>query len=169
MTLRLTLIRHTKSSWDNAHQPDHERPLNERGRRAATDLGKWLVTRGYVPELILCSSATRTRETCALLTEAMETVPEVEFVKELYHAGPEQLMEVLGNHTAKDILVIGHNPGMSHLASTLAQTPPPNERFSVYPTGATTVFDFAQDDWSEIGAGKGAVRDFVVPRELEDS
>lgn len=166
MTLRLILTRHAKSSWDNANQPDHERPLNARGRKAATALGEWLETRGYVPKLILCSTATRTIETCQLMTQAMAEAPPVEYVKELYHAGAEQMLEVLAGFEATDILMIGHNPGISHLAASLAKTPPPNERFPVYPTGATTVFDFAQDDWSEIGTGKGAVRDFVVPRDL---
>ncbi len=167
MTLRLILTRHAKSSWDSPNQPDHERPLNARGRKAAAAIGAWLESRGYVPELILCSTATRTMETCELMTASWQAVPETDYVKELYHAAPEQMLEVLEGYETKNVLMIGHNPGISHLAATLARTPPPNERFAVYPTGATTVFDFAQDSWAEIGVGKGAVRDFVVPRELE--
>lgn len=166
MTLRLILTRHAKSSWDNSNQPDHERPLNARGRLAATAIGEWLETRGYAPGLILCSTAIRTRETCELLNEALAKPSPVDHVKELYHGSPEQMIAALQDIEAKDVLIVGHNPGISTLAANLATSPPPNERFSVYPTGATTVFDFPQDDWSEIGPGQGAVRDFVVPADL---
>ena len=50
MTLRLILTRHAKSSWDDPLMSDHDRPLNERGKAAAADLGNWLASRGYVPE-----------------------------------------------------------------------------------------------------------------------
>ena len=63
--MRLILIRHAKSSWANPGQGDHARPLNPRGRRAATAIGGWLADKGYVPDLILCSDAQRTRETTA--------------------------------------------------------------------------------------------------------
>ena len=46
---RLILTRHAKSSWDDPLTPDHDRPLNERGKAAAADLGVWLASRGYVP------------------------------------------------------------------------------------------------------------------------
>ncbi len=166
MTLRLILTRHAKSSWDKAQQPDHERPLNPRGRRAAKAIGKWIESRGYGPELILCSTATRTRETCDLLNAALETPAEVQHVKELYHASPEQMMEVLAQSETGNLLVIGHNPGIAALAAELASTPPAHARFDAYPTGATTVFDFAAGDWTQVRHGEGAVRDFVVPADL---
>ena len=60
---RLILTRHAKSSWDDPMTPDHDRPLNERGKAAAADLGQWLASRDYVPEEVLCSDALRTRKT----------------------------------------------------------------------------------------------------------
>lgn len=166
MTLRLILTRHAKSSWDNANQPDHERPLNPRGRRAAKAIGEWLESRGYGPQLILCSTATRTRETCDLLNETLGKAAEVRHVKELYHASPEQMMEVLKQTEETDVLLIGHNPGIAALAAELANTPPPHARFDAYPTGATTVFDFAASDWTQAAPGQGSVRDFIVPADL---
>ncbi len=166
MTLRLTLTRHTKSSWNNSAQPDHERPLNPRGQRAAKEIGAWMETRGYKPDLILCSTATRTLETCELLAAELSSTPKVEHVKELYHAPPDQILSVLAQYEATDVLIIGHNPGIAALAADLAHTPPPNERFSSYPTGATTVFDFSHDTWAEIETHTGAVHDFVVPSDL---
>lgn len=166
MTLRLTLTRHAKSSWDNSNQPDHERPLNARGRKGATALGAWMETRGYAPDLILCSTAQRTLETCELMLAELSGKPQVENVKELYHASANQLHAVLSLYQAEDVLIIGHNPGIAEFAANLAHTPPPNERFASYPTGATTVFDFVEEAWADIGLQLGAVRDFVVPEEL---
>ena len=60
---RLILTRHAKSSWDDPLMSDHDRPLNERGKAAAADLGQWLASRGYVPSEVLCSDAVRTRAT----------------------------------------------------------------------------------------------------------
>ena len=58
---RLILTRHAKSSWDDPLTPDHDRPLNDRGKAAAADLGQWLASRGYIPDEVLCSDALRTR------------------------------------------------------------------------------------------------------------
>jgi len=60
---RLILTRHAKSSWDDPLTPDHDRPLNDRGKAAAADLGQWLASRDYVPGEVLCSDALRTRKT----------------------------------------------------------------------------------------------------------
>ena len=62
MTRRLILMRHAKSSWDNPFAEDHQRPLNGRGKRSAKAIGEWLRAQGYLPDQILSSSATRTRE-----------------------------------------------------------------------------------------------------------
>ena len=68
---RLILTRHAKSSWEDPLTPDHDRPLNERGRAAAADLGQWLASRGYVPGQVLCSDALRTRKTWAGIAPAI--------------------------------------------------------------------------------------------------
>jgi phosphohistidine phosphatase len=166
MTLHLILTRHAKSSWDNPKLPDHERPLNKRGRLCATTLGEWLATRGYVPDQILCSSANRTRETCDLISKAMPDQIEADLVKELYSASAEQMLEILKGATGGTVLLIGHNPGCAALATMLAISPPQHERFALYPSAATTVYDFDIEQWADITPGSGIVRDFVVPHDL---
>ena len=166
MTKRLILIRHAKSSWDDTTLDDHDRPLNDRGRRQATALGQWLDSRGYVPEAVLCSSAVRTQETCALALAAMQATPPVDLQKGLYHAGPDAMLAALRQAGGDTVMLVGHNPGCAAFASMLARTPPANERFDHYPTGATTVYELAADDWAEAQFGGGQVVDFIVPREL---
>ncbi|MFA5537874.1 MAG: histidine phosphatase family protein [Gemmobacter sp.] len=167
MTLRLILIRHAKSSWDDPMTPDHERPLNARGQRAAGLVGDWLVSRGLVPDEVLCSDATRTRETWEGIAARMETPPAPRLTPALYHAGPDVMLAVLKGAQARDVAMIGHNPGIAEFARRIAARPPLAPEFRRYPTGATLVATFAEDRWEDIGWGGGAVADFTFPRALE--
>jgi len=162
MTHTLILMRHAKSSWEFPALDDHARPLNDRGRRSAAVLGDWLRSRGHVPDQVLCSSATRTRETFAGLKLAVPVV----FTDVLYAAGSVEMLEVLRRATARRILMLGHNPGIAELASDLVGTPPPHQRFEDYPTGATLVAEFQISDWDEVDWEAGKAVDFVVPRDL---
>ncbi|NBZ89710.1 SixA phosphatase family protein [Stagnihabitans tardus] len=163
---RLILTRHAKSSWDDPNSPDHDRPLNERGRAAAKDLGQWLASRGYVPGEVLCSDAKRTQETWAGIAPALPGAPEVSLKPSLYHAGPDVMLAVLRHATADVVMVLGHNPGISEFASRIVAQMPTHEGFAHYPTGATLVCDFAVDSWSEVGWGLGVTDDFIVPKEI---
>lgn len=113
----LLLMRHAKSSWDDAGCPDHARPLNERGRRDAPRMGRWLVAQGDAPARIVTSSARRARETAELVAAACDPPPPIEVRDDLYHATIEHLAAVLPPLTrpGERLLVIGHNPGLEGL------------------------------------------------------
>jgi len=162
--MRLIFMRHCKSSWANAGQADHERPLNNRGRTSAAALGAWLRDKGYMPDLALVSSSRRTQETFAGLAL---TCP-VQFDRRLYLAEPAMILRCIEEvaDTAQTLLVIGHNPGFADAAWRLARTPVAHPRFGDYPTGATTVFTFDTDSWIDVSWGKGNAEDFAIPREL---
>lgn len=167
MTLRLILTRHAKSDWSTPDQPDHDRPLNARGRRQAPLIGRWLASRGDRPDLVLCSTATRTRETLDLILPMLTSEPEVTFDPALYHAGSAKILSAIHAAQVPVLMIIGHNPGLAEAAQHLAHSPPVHPRFSGFPTAATAVFDFTEDDWSKVGWGRGSLRDFVTPDELE--
>ena len=160
MTLRLILIRHAKSGWDDPALDDHARPLNDRGQRDAPRMGDWLRSEGYVPQALLCSSALRTRQTA----EGLALGPEPVILDGLYHASPDRLLSALEKRTENRVAIIAHNPGIGDLAARLAARPPDNARFRSYPTLATTVLDFDATDWREIG--KGTVIAFRTPHDL---
>lgn len=166
MTLRLILIRHAKSNWDDPFSDDHARILNERGRASATAIGDWLQTSGYVPDTILCSDAVRTRETAERILAALHTAPKLRLLQRLYHAAPDTIMDIVQRETQPTIAVIGHNPGIGMLANGLVATAPDHARFSGYPTCATSVIDFDAPRWSEIKRHTGKCVDFIVPRDL---
>ena len=163
---RLILTRHAKSSWDDPMTPDHDRPLNERGKAAAADLGQWLASRGYVPDKVLCSDAVRTRATYSGIAPALPATTVLELKQALYHAGPDVMLAVLQNANADCVMMIGHNPGIAEFAERLVAHAPANPEFARYPTGATLVADFVIDSWADLAWGTGVVDDFMVPREM---
>ena len=163
---RLILTRHAKSSWDDPATPDHDRPLNERGRAAAAELGVWLASRGYVPGEVLGSDAERTQGTWSGLAPALPGTPLLHLKPALYHAGPDVMLAVLRHATEDCVMIIGHNPGIAEFAERLVARAPIHPEFSRYPTGATLVCDFVCDTWAEVGPGMGATVDFIVPRDV---
>lgn len=163
---RLILTRHAKSSWDDPLTPDHDRPLNERGKAAAADLGHWLASRGYVPDEVLCSDALRTRRTFSGLAPALPATPVLELKPALYHAGPDVMLAVLRHAKGDVVMMIGHNPGIAEFAARIVAAPPRNQEFAKYPTGATLVADFSVENWQDVTFGSGVVDDFIVPREI---
>lgn len=162
MTRTLILTRHAKSSWDDPRQDDHDRPLNNRGRKSAKAIGDWLRAQGHVPDAGLSSTSLRTRETWGGLGF---DVP-VTFDEALYHAGPETIFRVLQRATVPTVLLLGHNPGIGAFAERIVGTPPDHARFLDYPTCATLVVRFDTDDWRTITWGSGDALEFVIPREL---
>lgn len=163
---RLILTRHAKSSWDDPATPDHDRPLNERGKAAAADLGQWLASRGYIPDQVLCSDAERTRKTWSGVAPALPGTPVLDLKPALYHAGADVMLAVLRHATPDMVMMIGHNPGIAEFAERLVSHPPLHSEFGRYPTGATLVVDFAVGDWAHAAFGQGTVIDFTIPREI---
>jgi phosphohistidine phosphatase len=163
---RLILTRHAKSAWDDPMTPDHDRPLNDRGKAAAADLGQWLASRDHVPGEVLCSDSLRTRKTFSGIAPALPGAPVLELKPALYHAGPDVMMAVLRHAKADIVMMIGHNPGIAEFAARLVAHPPQSVDFARYPTGATLVVDFDVTDWSDVTFGTGVTVDFIVPREI---
>ena len=166
MTKRLILTRHAKSSWDDPRLTDHARPLNDRGITASADLGQWLVSRGYLPDHVLCSDSLRTRQTWSGIAGALPDAPPLELKPALYHAGPDVMLAVLRHAKGDCVMMVGHNPGIAEFAHRLVSRAPISPEFQRYPTGATLVADFPVDDWDDASFGTAAVLDFIVPREL---
>ncbi len=170
MTLRLILMRHAKSSWDDPLQSDHDRPLNDRGRASARAIGSWLRQKGHLPDLVLCSSATRTRETLAGLDLPPEGT-EVRILQPLYHAPARRMLDLLGREAggtppATTVMILGHNPGCGGFAETLLSRQPAHPRFADFPTAATLVADLPAETWDKARFFTGDAVDFITPRAL---
>ena len=92
---RLFLLRHAKSSWEDADLTDHDRPLAPRGRRAAKLMAGYREREAIAPSLVLCSSALRTRETLERLGFSVDDEAEVVVERGLYAASATELLERL--------------------------------------------------------------------------
>ena len=162
------LLRHAKSSWKKG-LPDHERPLAGRGRRAAKAIRKHLLWLGAEPELVLCSSARRTRETLALIEPALGAA-EVRIERSLYGAEHYELLARLRSLPDRvgSVMLIGHNPGLQELALELAEPEADVDELHVkFPTGALVTFAHAAPSWRLIKPGTARLVGFVRPRDLE--
>jgi phosphohistidine phosphatase len=169
---RLILLRHAKSAWDNLSTADFERPLSNRGRKAAPLVGAYLARRGMVPGLVLSSSAKRAVETLDLACAGWQTKPTVRKLKSLYLAMPrEMLRRVQAVGREPDcVMLVGHNPGIADLASWLCSHGKADQRARLarkFPTGAIAVIEFDVEDWGDVEADAGRLVDFVTPKQIE--
>lgn len=163
MLTHLLLMRHAKSSWNSDAQSDHERPLNGRGRQAATAVGQALTARGYAPETIWSSDSKRTRETAMRLIRAIPGAQRVDYFSEFYHAAPSDVFTLAqrqGEPDVERLMWLGHNPGWSELNGIMTG------HYDDFPTGACSVLERVDDaDW--LSPNSWRMVDFVMPRELE--
>ncbi len=166
---RLILLRHAKSDWPDV--PDQERPLAKRGRRDAPVVGRWLRSRGYLPDTVICSVARRTRQTWKLVAPELGGAPSVTFEPRAYAASALALLYLVRElpGTCRAALLIGHNPGIEELAAHLAEPPdaavpppPPGLRF---PTAAVAVLEFG-GDWADLAPGHARLLDFATPADM---
>ncbi|MFP5282152.1 MAG: SixA phosphatase family protein [Actinomycetes bacterium] len=164
----LVLLRHAKSSW-REDLPDHERPLNGRGRRDAYAVGEALLADGLTPDLVYCSAAVRTRQTWERVAEAGVRAGEVTYTERIYDASRDALAEVVAGTPAavRTLLLVGHAPGVPALADFLAgpgSEPQALSRMqSEYPTSAIAVFAVV-GDWSGADRDHARLLRFEVPR-----
>lgn len=167
----LTLVRHAKSSWDDSAVKDFDRPLNERGREQCEPMGELLQKTAIEPDLILCSTAKRARQTLNRLLKNWQTKAEIVFEGRLYLATSDRLLALLGklgkNH--KHIMLIGHNPGLHLLAFNLADRGEPAMLKTLaekFPTLGMCSIKFESDAWKTLGNGELAF--FATPKTATD-
>jgi phosphohistidine phosphatase len=166
---RLFLLRHAKSSWKDSSLPDHDRPLAGRGKRASKAMAAYMREHRIEPALVLCSSATRARQTLDRVAPGLGGSPDVRIESELYDASAAGLLSRLQrvDDAVSSVMLIGHNPSIERLALDLANGGPElAELGDKYPTGALATVDF-DGAWSTLEPDAARLVDFVKPRDLE--
>lgn len=162
----LYVLRHAKSSWDDPGQPDHDRPLAPRGRKAVGLLAEHVANRGIHPGLTLCSTSRRTRDTLA----GIETGGEVAFEPDLYTASCTDLilrLRALPDQLGS-VMVVGHNPAAQMLVLKLARDEPehlPDIRRK-FPTGALATLALPCA-WADLKPGCAELAEYVRPKALQ--
>ena len=120
----LYLVRHAKSSWKETGLSDIDRPLNERGKRDATFMGKILVDKKVNPDLILSSPAKRARKTALAIADKLDFKSDkIVFNENIYEASASELINIIRNvnDEIKDVMIFGHNPGLTMLHNSLSK------------------------------------------------
>jgi len=169
----LYLLRHAKSSWDDAALADHDRPLAPRGLRAGATIARHLREQGIAPDLVLCSSALRTRQTLELVAEGFGTdaAPEVVIESGLYEASAEDLLARVRRvpDGIGSVMLIGHQPAIQDLALALVSSASDRERLGgKFPTAALATLA-VPGAWRDFATGSARLESMVKPRELERS
>jgi len=157
----LILFRHGKSDWDADTGIDHDRPVNERGVRAAKTMGRFLKLSGQKPQSVVTSSAVRARTTVELAMEAGKWGSSFRVTRALYEATPSAVLEeVRSEPDATDTLLLaGHEPTTSELLGLLVG----GARVH-FPTACMARVDFGASSWKEVAPGKGTLVWLVPPK-----
>ncbi|MFD5450521.1 SixA phosphatase family protein [Streptomyces sp. NPDC003470] len=163
---RIILFRHAKADWPQVS--DHERPLADRGRKEAAEAGRRLADTGISVDQALCSTSLRTRETWKLAVAEFPHRPKTVYEERIYEASPGELIALL-NETPDDlrnVLVIGHNPGMEGLTEVLAGSAEDDVRERMgrrgFPAAAFAVLSFT-GSWKTVEPGMASLDDYWAP------
>jgi phosphohistidine phosphatase len=159
----LLVMRHAKSSWREANIADHDRPLNKRGKRDAPRMGQLMREESLMPDLILTSSAKRALSTAKLAAEVVGYEGEILVSRDLYAAGPDEIIELLCElpEVCNTVLIVGHNPGFEELVDTLTDEAPG------MPTAALACIELDIDEWEAVGKeASGSLVNLWLPRNL---
>ena len=157
----LYLLRHAKSSWDNAFMSDFQRPLNPRGNRTAPFMGELIKKRKLRAEIIVSSPAERAKETAILVKEAADMSAEIVFDRRIYEASPNGLRKVVSGLKDKYLsaMLVGHNPGLEGFIHSLTGRQEP------MPTAALAIIELEIDKWDHLADNCGQVVSVIRPKE----
>ncbi|MCP5086457.1 MAG: histidine phosphatase family protein [Rhodobacteraceae bacterium] len=167
----LLLMRHGKSSWDNPLLADHDRPLADRGEKAAARMGQWLADEGLKPDAVILSSALRVTQTWAGVQKQLGIPLTVRPDRDLYMISAYSLLQTILRQggTAETLIVVNHEPTLSHLSEMLAKPPVAQEcarAFVSFPTAAIARFEFDIKNWSDLRQRQADFSQFVRPKQL---
>lgn len=155
--ITLVLVRHAKSDWGDSHLDDHDRPLNDRGRRDAPRMARRLAETGFRPDALLSSTAVRARTTAEAFAEELGAA--VTLDPELYGAPARALLAAAAATGVRSVLVVAHDPGMSVLAAQLS-----GDGIAHMPTCAVASFRWDDVDWDVATAVDPAEWTIDTPR-----
>ena len=167
---RLILMRHAKTEIWSEGIDDHARALTPVGHEAAIAMGKMLKAEGWTPEKAIVSTARRTRETWAHLSDIFGTTS-VLLEEDLYLAVERGISDIIADQAdAKSLIIIGHNPGLHDLALSILRAAGSRDHQAAIriaaklPTGAAVLFEAAED--GAFDPARFRLQNFVKPKDV---
>jgi phosphohistidine phosphatase len=157
----LYLIRHAKSDWSDESKSDFERGLNKRGKKAIFIMADALKEKQVMPDLILCSTAKRTKLTAKGLAKEIGYAGEIKYTDTLYMAEPETILTLIQNIDDKHntLFIVGHNPETTELSNIMT-----NAYIDNVPTLGIVAIQLPVSSWKNIVTGEGKLTFFVYPK-----
>jgi phosphohistidine phosphatase len=160
----LMLVRHAKSRESEPGQKDIDRELSESGYQQASRLGRYLYLKGINPDKILTSHARRAVDTAQLISEQLKLDPsQIESTEELYEASVRTLLQQIHrlDNAYKFIIIIGHNPAITHLCEHLSK-----DEIGNLPSGSMVNLSFVNLQWNELDKGNGFLEEIKFPDQI---
>ena len=164
--MKLWLIRHAKSAWNEPGLADFERPLNARGERDGPKMAAWLAAQSEPATWVWTSTAVRARATAAFVQSGFELADDaIVAVDALYHASPEQILDVVRQTPSevRSVAIVAHNPGLTWLVNGMVRDAVTDN----LPTFGIARFN-CDGDWSTLRAGNASLDFLVSPKTLPD-
>jgi phosphohistidine phosphatase len=159
MLRHLYLIRHAEAAEKALHQTDLQRELTYKGKQDAINLGRYLSGRKTKFDEVFCSSAVRTLTTAQLVVESL-SLKKVIVNPALYHASHHDMLHILRGFKNElyNVAIVGHNPTISAFANSLSE-----DGTNGFSPCTLAVFEFYQQQWSEINSKTGKLLLFIQP------
>ena len=164
-TKTLFLLRHAKSSWDDPDLPDDKRPLNARGKKAASRMGRYVREKQWEIDLVFCSTAVRAMKTAERFLAEMKHAPTISYVDELYLASPNDMLELLRqvSDDHQRVMLIGHNPGFEEFVAVVTG------KSLHFPTAGLATIELELERWDQCDWPlRGKLVRFDRPKEISD-
>lgn len=155
------LIRHAKSSWANSNLDDFDRPLNHRGNADAPRMSDFLADMGVKPQMVLCSTAKRAKQTYAHFLNHFKGLP-IHLTNALYHASAQTILEQLHALPTpiNTVALFCHNPGIDELVMEI------DNKLTHIPTCGVVEIVFEDSDWRSINTGQSFIKSHYFPKEI---
>lgn len=160
----LVTLRHAKAEPHN--NDDKSRALSERGIAQCHMLGQFCRKHSITIDRILCSAATRTRQTCELVLPYLSGTPHIIYDEALYHASPAIIMQrvrILADEADKALMVVGHNPGIHQFTADMLQSPADRTELLDFPTCSFAYMEAPQEDWPALGPRSTTLKHILFP------
>ena len=159
----LIIVRHCKSSWKDPSLSDFDRPLNKRGNIDGELMSNYLREKEKKIDKLILSTSIRTRLTSKYFIEKIH-FNSISYLDELYHASYSDIINIISKveNNFNNIMVIGHNPGLTELINHFSDM-----RIYNIPTSGIIKVEFKEDKWSKITENKGKIVYKKFPKELK--
>ena len=164
--MKLWVIRHAKSSWDDPSQADFDRPLNGRGKKDGKRMVKWMREQSLRPSRLISSDAVRARATTEFVRNGYEIeAHNVHFDHRLYLAEPETMLDVLKelSDDCASVGLVGHNPGSTEFVNAMVGDGVVDE----LPTFAVALLELP-GGWADASFGNASFVALQTPKKLRD-